>query len=219
MSWLQQQVGADWYKIIEPIVKSDEFKKSWLAIGSSNFYPDKENIFRCFRECPVDKLRIVLIGQDVYPNGEGTGLCFDTNGKKTTPSLRQMLLAYDKEFPSHFNTHFMEGKLEVWAKRGVLMYNTALTVERGKAGSHLHLWEYFTTELFKKLNDFDKPLCFIAWGKNAQKLVANISNKHLVLTASHPASAVYNGGTWDSNNNFQDAEKFVKEKYNESFEW
>lgn len=223
MSWLQEQVGNDWYEVIEPIVKTEDFKQKWQALGkrmkTHTVYPEKDNIFRCFRETPLNNMKVVLIGQDPYHNGTATGLCFDTNGIGTQ-SLNQIYAGYTKEYPHNFNTNMMSGKLEHWANQGILMLNTALTVDKGNAGSHIAIWENFMKKLFKYFNTIDRPIAYIAWGNKAIEFCKNLNNpKHEIFTAKHPASAVYTKGTWDSNGTFKNVEKWIKEKYEKEIHW
>ena len=112
-------------------------------------YPEDPNdVWKAFVKCPLDKLKVVLLGQDVYFNGEATGLCFEVKqGYKLTPSYKQLLEAYNEVYPESFNTSLMEGTLEHWAEQGVLLLNASLTVEHGKPGSHLRYWSKFTQRL------------------------------------------------------------------------
>lgn len=223
MSWVKKQIGNEWYKYLSPIIQSNEFKSDFKKIanqyGKVKCYPDINQIFRCFEECKFEDLKIVLIGLDPYINGQATGLCFETEGKYT-PTINQMYTGYTKEYPSNFNVNFLDGKLAHWANQGMLMYNTALTVEKGKTNSHALYWKYFTTELFKKLNKLDKSLLFIAWGNAAQNYTKLITNsKHTIINATHPVSASYTGTEWDSKGNFKFTEKWIKENYNLKWEW
>ena len=224
MSFLKQQVGNEWYNFMSDIIDED-FKSNWKAIveqyKTTICYPDINNVFRAFKEVELDKVRVVLIAQDPYIDGVATGLCLDTNGKKITPSLRKIYEGYSKEYPHNFYTDLMDGRLHRWTEHGILMLNTALTVEAGKSGSHTKYWEDFTINLFKKFNDIDRPILYIAWGKHAQLLVdATINNtKHQIVKASHPVSAVYKNTEWNSNGSFKKIETFLNKNYDKSFKW
>lgn len=224
MSWLKEQVGEEWYNTLAPILKGKEFSSDFNQINqelqSKVCYPSKENIFKAFELCKIEDLKCVLIGQDPYHDGCATGLCFDTDGQKLTPSLRKINEEYDRQFPNDFNTNIMDGKLSHWAVQGMLMINTALTVEKGKANSHAKLWEKFTDKLLDYLSKRDNPILFICWGKQAQNLVSNYikdDTHHSIIKAEHPAAAIYTGKAWNSNDSFLKIKEFYDEKYNKEF--
>lgn len=151
-------------------------------------YPKGNNIFNAFNLTPFDQVKVVLIGQDPYhgPN-QAQGLCFSVN--KETPLPPSLVNIY-KELETDLNikpaTH---GSLEAWAKQGVLLLNTVLTVEHGKAGSHHGKgWEQFTDKVIQILNEEKENLVFIFWGSPAQKKAANVdTTRHLVLKSVHPS--------------------------------
>lgn len=151
-------------------------------------YPKGNNIFNAFNLTPFDQVKVVLIGQDPYhgPN-QAQGLCFSVN--KETPLPPSLVNIY-KELETDLNikpaTH---GSLEAWAKQGVLLLNTVLTVEHGKAGSHHGKgWEQFTDKVIQILNEEKENLVFILWGSPAQKKAANVdTTRHLVLKSVHPS--------------------------------
>lgn len=225
MSWLKEQIGNEWYDLLNPILKSPDFKDDFASINkdleTTLCYPDKNKVFRAFEECKLKDLKVILIGQDPYHDGSATGLCFDTGGKKVTPSLRMINGAFDKEYPDNFNTALMEGNLEHWSKQGILMLNTALTVKAGKANSHAKYWRYFTYKLFKELNKIKRPLLFIAWGTNAKTLVDETitSFDHSIIKALHPAAAIYKKIDWDSNNTFISTQQWLKDNYKQQIRW
>ena len=225
MSWLNDQIGDDWYKALKPIITSEEFKKDWVNIIADyniiKCYPEKDTIFRAFKMVNLDDVKVVLIGQDPYHDGVSTGLCFDTDGKKSTPSLRKIYEGYTKEYPHNFYTDLMDGKLHRWCEDGIFMINTALSVQKGNANSHTKLWSYFSSMMFRQvLDNIDRPILYIAWGSYAKNFVDLIQNpKHCKVIAKHPASAIYSGEEWDSNGTFKIIETFIKENYDEGFQW
>ena len=164
-----------------------EFLKQEIDLEKS-IYPNRENIFSAFNETPFEQTKVVLFGQDPY-HGEGQahGLCFSVNRDvRIPPSLRNVYkeLHADLEIapPSH-------GHLINWARQGVLMLNSVLTVEKSKPKSHQKKgWEEFTDGVVKMLNEKKSNLVFLLWGRDAQKKGANIDRKrHLVLEAAHPS--------------------------------
>ncbi|MDK9764057.1 uracil-DNA glycosylase [Vibrio sp. D420a] len=152
-------------------------------------YPPQDQVFSAFDMTPFEDVRVVILGQDPYHGAQQAhGLAFSVlPGVKIPPSLRNMYkeLADDIEGfepPTH-------GYLESWAKQGVLMLNTVLTVEEGKAHSHAKCgWETFTDHIIAQLNERNEPIVFLLWGAHAQKKGQAIDeSKHFVLSAPHPS--------------------------------
>ncbi|MEZ9057075.1 uracil-DNA glycosylase [Vibrio pelagius] len=152
-------------------------------------YPPQEQVFSAFDMTPFEDVRVVILGQDPYHGAQQAhGLAFSVlPGVKIPPSLRNMYkeLADDIEGfvpPTH-------GYLASWAKQGVLMLNTVLTVEEGKAHSHAKCgWEAFTDHIIAQLNERNEPIIFLLWGAHAQKKGQAIDeSKHFVLNAPHPS--------------------------------
>ena len=165
-----------------------QFVESERATGKT-IYPPKQDVFSAFNLTNLEKVKVVILGQDPYhgPN-QAHGLCFSVlPGVKTPPSLANMYkeLATDiSEFviPQH-------GFLESWAEQGVMLLNTVLTVERAKAHSHAKIgWEQFTDVVIQQLSDHCDELVFLLWGSHAQKKGLVIDKqKHHVLNAPHPS--------------------------------
>ena len=165
-----------------------QFVESERATGKT-IYPAKQDVFSAFNLIKLEKVKVVILGQDPYhgPN-QAHGLCFSVlPGVKTPPSLANMYkeLATDiSEFviPQH-------GFLESWAEQGVMLLNTVLTVERAKAHSHAKIgWEQFTDVVIQQLSDHCDELVFLLWGSHAQKKGLVIDKqKHHVLNAPHPS--------------------------------
>lgn len=152
-------------------------------------YPPQEEVFNAFRLTELDQVKVVILGQDPYHGpGQAHGLCFSVkSGVKTPPSLQNMYkeLAQDIsgfQIPNH-------GFLQSWAEQGVLLLNTVLTVEQGKAHSHAKIgWEDFTDRVVATLNEHRQGLVFLLWGSHAQRKGAMIDRqKHHVLSAPHPS--------------------------------
>ena len=192
-------IEPSWYNLLEK-----EFQKSYFqdiryrvkkAYQNKLIFPPPKLIFNAFNLTPVDKVKVIIIGQDPY-HGEGQahGLCFSVpKGIKTPPSLlniyKELKNDINKESPDH-------GFLEDWAKQGVLLLNRVLTVESGKANSHKDIgWEKFTESVIKRISQKKENLVFLLWGNFAQKKELFInSNKHLILKSTHPSPlSAYNG--------------------------
>lgn len=165
---------------IDFIIKSvNEDKKNFDGI--LEIYPKTEDIFRCFKYFTIENTRVVIVGQDPYHGpGQANGLAFAVNeGVKKPPSLKNI----EKEIGKQVN-------IEEWAKQGVLMINSALSVRQSSPAdkTHMKLWRPFTEEIIKKINDECEGVVFVAWGAFAMDFLKNIdmSRHHFVVT-SHPS--------------------------------
>ena len=168
---------------------NEEMEKKLLPIFESlkkekKYYPDPENIFKCFYLTYLSTIKAVIIGQDPYHNGSATGLCFEVKlGNSLNPSLQNIY----KELEAEGFCPTRDGNLEQWAKQGVLMLNSALTVREGEPESHLDLWEDMFKDVLEKLSEKE----FIVWiilGKKAADYKEYITNpNHIILEASHPS--------------------------------
>lgn len=156
--------------------------------STKEIFPPREQIFDAFEKCPLSNLRVVIIGQDPYHGaGQAHGLAFSVpRGAKIPPSLRNIFAELHADLGLEPPPH---GNLESWAKQGVLLLNSSLTVESGRAGSHASLgWAELTAEVLDFLNNFESPLVFILWGNHAQKLGQKITNpRHLKIESAHPS--------------------------------
>lgn len=153
-------------------------------------YPKKEHIFNTLQLTDYDAVKVVILGQDPYhgPN-QAHGLSFSVEqGQKIPPSLKNMMKELQQDIGCDLPD---DGDLSDWARQGVLLLNTVLTVQAGRANSHKGQgWEQFTDAIIEKLAERNKPIVFILWGKPAQskrKIIEQKSNKHIILEAPHPS--------------------------------
>ncbi|MBI2520796.1 MAG: uracil-DNA glycosylase [Bdellovibrio sp.] len=165
--------------------------KSFLALELAKkkiIYPHGRDIFNAFNFTPFDQVKVVIIGQDPYHGpGQAHGLCFSVLPDiPIPPSLANIYKEISDEFQTPVPNH---GCLIDWAKQGVLLLNTTLTVEQHRAMSHAGKgWEKFTDRVVEVLNSYRQNLVFLLWGSHAQKKAQNVDRKkHLVLTAPHPS--------------------------------
>lgn len=187
-------VISDWDRFLATQKQQEYFKElqdfvaGERASGKAIFPPDEE-VFTAFNLTPVDKVRVVIIGQDPYHGPEQAhGLCFSVkHGIKTPPSLVNIYKELVTDIPG-FKTP-EHGHLSSWAQQGVLMLNTVLTVEQGKAHSHAKSgWETFTGHVMEQLNEQESPIVFILWGAHAIKKGKVITGKqHHILSGPHPS--------------------------------
>lgn len=155
---------------------------------NATVYPPPKEIFSAFDHCPVDQVKVVIIGQDPYHNpGQANGLCFSVHdGVPMPPSLQNIF----KEIHSDVGVPIpTSGNLEHWATQGVLLLNATLTVRANQAGSHQnHGWEIFTDAVIQYLSENKTGLVFLLWGNYAKQKGSIIdTGKHHVLTAAHPS--------------------------------
>ena len=156
--------------------------------AGKTIYPPQTDIFNAFKETSLDKVSVVILGQDPYHGpGQAHGLSFSVQpGIPLPPSLKNIFKELNRDLNIPIASH---GCLNEWAKQGVLLLNTSLSVERGKPQSHGHIgWTMFTDHVIRQLNDVSSDLVFLLWGNHAQsKRTFLDENKHLVLTAAHPS--------------------------------
>lgn len=149
-------------------------------------YPDPQDVFNAFQYTAYDDVKVVIIGQDPYHQpGQAMGLSFSVpKTMKMPPSLMNIF----KELKSDCGIENDHGDLSSWAKQGVFLINTILTVEEGKPMSHQNLgWERFTDEVLKTLSERERPMVFILWGNHARSKKKMIASHHLILESSHPS--------------------------------
>jgi uracil-DNA glycosylase len=189
---MKLQVDKSWDSMLGEQFQSDYFKEllEFLHVEyeQQTIFPERENIFRALNETPYDKVKAVILGQDPYHGeGQAQGLSFSVQpGVKLPPSLRNIYI----ELQDDINCPLPEnGSLVKWAKEGVLLLNTVLTVRKGEPASHAKKgWEMFTDEIIKKLDQRNQPIVFILWGKHAQQKKQLINpSKHFVIESAHPS--------------------------------
>lgn len=192
---------------------SDEIKKNKVI------FPKPSDIFNAFKLSPFEKVNVVIIGQDPYHGpGQAHGLCFSVKkGVPPPPSLINIFKELESDLgiprPSH-------GCLESWANQGVLLLNSVLTVESGKAGAHAGRgWEIFTDKVIESLNESIKPIVFMLWGSYALKKGAVLDRKkHLVLESVHPSPLSAHRGFLGCKH-FSKANKFLEKNSMNPINW
>lgn len=189
-------IGNNWDKRINWDAFADVLAKAEAAYAAETVYPAKENLFRAFQLTPPEAVKAVILGQDPYhePN-QAHGLAFSVQkGVALPPSLRNIYT----ELADDLGVTRTDGDLTDWAQEGVLLLNTVLTVEHGKANSHKNLgWQAFTDDVIAAIGAIEHPVAFVLWGGQAQKkaaLAANSAYPRLILQAPHPSPlSVYRG--------------------------
>ena len=194
-----------------------EFLKSEYSKG--RIYPKMQDIYNALRYTSYENTRVVILGQDPYhAEGQAHGLCFSVkSGVKFPPSLKNIF----KELNSEFGiTEPESGELVGWAKQGVLLLNTTLTVREGAPQSHKgHGWEILTDRIISLLNEKSKPVVFMLWGGNARAKKELITNsRHLVLECAHPSPLSAYSGFFGCNH-FKKANEFLSSRGLRAIEW
>ena len=188
--FIEIESNKDYYKKLKEFVVS-EYEKYTC-------FPPYKNIFHALTITPLEKVKVVILGQDPYHEvNQAHGLAFSVLCKKLPPSLVNIY----KEMASDLNvTVNQDGNLDYLAAQGVLLLNTSLTVREHQANSHSNKgWEIFTDNAIKLLNEQDRPIVFILWGRNAISKTKYLNNpKHLVLTSVHPSPLSAYGGFFGS---------------------
>lgn len=216
-------IGNDWDKIL-----SDEFKKEYFIkmmkfveheYKTSIIYPYFNNIFNALKYTSYDNVKVVILGQDPYHGvGEAHGLSFSVlDGIRKPSSLRNIF----KELKSDLNIDEPQsGNLEYWAKQGVLLLNSVLTVKKDIAASHRGKgWEIFTDEIIKKVNNKKTPVVFILWGNYARNKKGLITNKiHYIIESPHPSFFSANRGFFGSKP-FSRTNSFLKSNNLKEIDW
>ncbi|MEK5183912.1 uracil-DNA glycosylase [Solibacillus sp. FSL W7-1324] len=179
---LAQEVEQPYYKQLVTFLEQQYMEET--------VYPKKENIFSALQLTDYNQVKVVILGQDPYhgPN-QAHGLSFSVEkGQKLPPSLKNMMKELQQDIGCEIPEH---GDLTSWAKQGVLLLNTVLTVQAGKANSHKGQgWERFTDTIIENLAKREQPIVFLLWGKPAQSkrnLIERISNNHIIFQSPHPS--------------------------------
>lgn len=216
-------IGNDW----DELLRGEFDKPYYLALRSFlkseykgfTIYPDMYDIFNALKLTPYSEVKAVILGQDPYHEPkQAHGLAFSVqDGVEPPPSLKNIYKELNTDLGLPIPT---TGDLTCWAKQGVLLLNTSLTVRRGQANSHRGRgWEIFTDRVISLLNEREKPLVFILWGANARAKTSLITNpRHLILTSAHPSPlSAYNG--FFGCRHFSKCNQFLRENGISEIDW
>lgn len=218
------QVTNDWLPVVEEETRKPYYRELYKYVkqeyATHVVYPPSEELFTALHLTPLSEVKVVILGQDPYHEyNQAHGLSFSVpkSQKKIPPSLvniyKELHEDLDCDIPSH-------GFLAKWARQGVLMLNTVLTVREGEANSHKgHGWEQFTDALIQAVNKQDRPIVYLLWGSPAQSKMSMLNNpKHLVLKAVHPSPlSAYRG--FFGCKHFSQCNSFLKANGLETIDW
>jgi uracil-DNA glycosylase len=217
-------LASDWKKLLE-----SEFEKKYFqdladfvrtAYRSTTCYPKGSEIFSAFEACPLNQLKVIILGQDPYHGeGQANGLAFSVNDGVAFPlSLTNIFKEIEADIHCNLPS---SGNLMRWAQQGVLLLNATLTVEAQKAGSHQKKgWETFTDAVIQKLSTEKEGLIFLLWGGYAKKKIKLIdTSKHHVLTTGHPSPLSANRGYWFGNRHFSQTNELLQQQQKTPIVW
>lgn len=192
-------ITKNWFELLKNELNSKEFKELQTFLNNEyatyKIYPEAKNVFNALNLVKYDDVKVVIIGQDPYHQPhQAHGLCFSVlEGTKLPPSLQNIFKEIEDETGKKPNTN---GNLTSWAKQGVLLLNSILTVRESCPNSHKNKgWELITSKIIKLLSERKDPVIFLLWGANAIQLGKDIDrSRHYVLTCAHPSPlSAYNG--------------------------
>ena len=217
------QINNDWLEPLKPEFSKEYYKNLFYTLkneySNNIIYPDSNDIFNAFHLTPLSKVKVVIIGQDPYHEpGQAHGLSFSVKpGIDIPPSLANIY----KELHDEMGTYIPNnGYLEKWAKEGVLLLNTILTVRAHSAMSHCKIgWQEFTDAAIRAVNEQDRPIVYLLWGKPAREKAKMLNNpQHLVLETVHPSPlSAYRG--FFGCGHFKKANEFLIENGETPIDW
>lgn len=216
-------ISNDWLPAIRGEFQKDYYKKLHQTVmqeyRTKQIFPEADDLFNAFHLTPLKDVKVVIFGQDPYHNvGQAHGLCFSVKpGVEIPPSLVNIYKELQDDLGCYIPNN---GYLVKWAEQGVLLLNTVLTVRAHQANSHRGIgWEEFTDAAIRILNEQDRPIVFILWGRPAQMKKSMLNNpKHLILEAPHPSPLSSYRGFFGSRP-FSKTNDFLKQHGIEPIDW
>ena len=216
-------IQNDWLEPLKPEFKKPYYEKLYAKVkeeySTNLIFPPADDIFNAFDFTPLSEVKVVILGQDPYHgDGQAHGLCFSVKPDvDVPPSLVNIYKELQSDLGCYVPNH---GYLEKWAKQGVLLLNTVLTVRAHQANSHRGIgWEEFTDAAIRILNEQDRPIVFLLWGKPAQSKKSMLHNaKHLILTAPHPSPLSAHRGFFGCKH-FSQTNELLKEQGLSPIDW
>ena len=214
---------GEWLEALKPEFGKPYYKQLFAKVGQEyqtrKVFPAPDDIFNAFHFTPLDQVKVVILGQDPYHNdGQAHGLCFSVKPDvEIPPSLVNIYQELKEDCGCYIPNN---GYLEKWAKQGVLLLNTVLTVRAHQANSHRGIgWEEFTDAAIRILDEQDRPMVFLLWGRPAQMKKSMLHNPgHLILEAPHPSPLSAFRGFFGCRH-FSKANAFLQEHGLEPIDW
>ena len=221
---MRVEIHPSWEKVLQPLFETTYFENLAQFLkkeyAENVCYPHGKLIFEAFNACPLEQLKVVIIGQDPYHGpGQAHGLSFSVlEGVSPPPSLVNIF----REIENDLGIPFPKvGNLSPWANQGVFLLNATLSVRAHQAGSHQKQgWEVFTDQVIQTISTQKEGVVFMLWGGYAKKKAQLIdSSKHLILSSGHPSPLSANRGYWFGNKHFSQANTYLRTKGKEEINW
>lgn len=218
-------IDRNWLKLLQPVLSSPEMYNTMNTIEKLNktsiVFPERKNWFYAFNVTPLDELKVLILGQDPYhtyinnkPVAHGLAFSYqksDTLDVYEPPSLKNILKEVEQDI--HDGMCFgecLETDLTRWSKQGVLLLNTALTVQKGNAGSHTIYWKDRMKEIIKLISESHPGLIVMLWGNHAKSFKPILAPHNNILESGHPSPLSANKGLWFGNKHFSKANKIIE---------
>lgn len=217
-------IDNDWLECVQGEFRKPYYKELYTFVKKEYdtrvIYPPADDIFNAFHLTPLSQVKVLILGQDPYHGAhQAHGLCFSVlpDQPEIPPSLQNIYKELQDDLGCYIPNN---GYLEKWARQGVLMLNTVLTVRAHQAGSHQGKgWEQFTDAIIQAVNAKDSPVVYLLWGKPAQSKIPMLTNpKHLILKAPHPSPLSAHRGFFGCRH-FSQANEFLKSHGMEPVDW
>ncbi len=217
-------IDNDWLEYLQEEFKKPYYKELYAFVkqeyNTHVIYPPADDIFNAFHLTPLSEVKVLILGQDPYHGPhQAHGLCFSVlpDQPEIPPSLQNIYKELESDLGCYIPNN---GFLEKWARQGVLMLNTVLTVRAHRAGSHQGKgWEQFTDAIIQAVNAQDRPVVYLLWGRPAQSKIPMLTNpRHLILRASHPSPLSAQRGFFGCRH-FSQANEFLVSHGEEPVDW
>lgn len=221
---MRVEIHPSWEKVLQPLFETTSFENLAQFLkkeyAENVCYPPGRLIFEAFNACPLEQLKVVIIGQDPYHGpGQAHGLSFSVHeGVSPPPSLVNIFREIENDLGIPFPK---SGNLSPWANQGVFLLNATLSVRAHQAGSHQKQgWEVFTDQVIQTISTQKVGVVFMLWGGYAKKKAQLIdSSKHLILSSGHPSPLSANRGYWFGNKHFSQANTYLRTKGKKEINW
>lgn len=226
--YVRAEFGDSWYPLVRSEFEEEYMTKLSVLVrrdrANGAIYPATEDVFRAFRETSYDDVKVVIIGQDPYYTPKmAHGLCFSVPEETDPipPSLSNIFKELEYDLGDEGFNMLHNPDLNRWAKQGVFLLNTVLTVKAGQPGSHAEYgWKVFTGAVLEHINACFRPIVFVTWGAYAKACLAliNLQPQHLVISGAHPSPRSAHKGFFGTKP-FSQINKFLEENYGTTINW
>ena len=221
---MRVEIHPSWEKVLQSLFETASFENLAQFLkkeyAENECYPPGKLIFEAFNACPLEQLKVVIIGQDPYHGpGQAKGLSFSVpEGVSLPPSLINIFKEIENDLGIPIPT---SGNLTSWANQGVFLLNATLSVRAHQAGSHQKQgWEAFTDQVIQTISTQKEGVVFMLWGGFAKKKIQLIdTSKHLILSSGHPSPLSANRGYWFGNKHFSQCNAYLKTRGIKAIDW